>query len=102
MAYSIGFSIRLIEPGIVGMPGFFLCKHSDQDRERDMFSIRVNGDSLFVEPGSTVAGLLERLKKNPKFLAVELNRKVIPRAEHSRTTLSADDQIEIVTLVGGG
>ena len=67
-----------------------------------MVSILVNGDTQLVEPETTVAQLLERLKMNPKFLAVELNRRVIPRSEHGRTRLATDDQIEIVTLVGGG
>lgn len=67
-----------------------------------MLSIFVNGETQVVEHNATVADLLERLKMNSKFLAVELNRKVIPRAEHSRTKLSADDRLEIVTLVGGG
>ena len=67
-----------------------------------MVSILVNGDPQLVESSTTVAGLLTRLKMNPKFLAVELNRRVVPRAEHDQTTLAADDRIEIVTLVGGG
>ena len=67
-----------------------------------MVSIIVNGRVQQVDPGITVAALLEILKMNPKFLAVELNRKVIPRAEHRLTTLAPDDQLEIVTLVGGG
>jgi sulfur carrier protein len=67
-----------------------------------MVSIKVNGEVHSVEPNATVADLLERLKMNPKFLAVELNRQVVPRAEHHRTRLIPDDQIEIVTLVGGG
>ena len=67
-----------------------------------MVSILVNGHLQQVKPGSTVADLLEHLKLNSKFLAVELNQKVVPRAEHGRTKLSPDDQLEIVTLVGGG
>ena len=73
-----------------------------QDRVKQMLSILVNGDTQAVESDSTVADLLKQLKMNPRFLAVELNRRVVPRAEHGRTKLSADDQIEIVTLVGGG
>ena len=67
-----------------------------------MVSILVNGDVQSVEPDATVSDLLMRLKMNPKFLAVEINRRVIPRTEHDRTRLFPDDQIEIVTLVGGG
>ena len=67
-----------------------------------MIEIRVNGDARFIELGSTVSQLLTELKMNPRFLAVELNRRVVPRAEHGQTKLTADDQVEIVTLVGGG
>ncbi|MEI8021600.1 MAG: sulfur carrier protein ThiS [Schlesneria sp.] len=67
-----------------------------------MISIRVNGEALRIAADSTVENLIAQLKLNSKFLAVELNRRVVPRAEHSRTRLAADDQVEIVTLVGGG
>ncbi len=67
-----------------------------------MISIRVNGEPLQIAADSTVENLIVQLTLNPKFLAVELNRRVVPRTEHGRTRLAADDQIEIVTLVGGG
>ncbi len=67
-----------------------------------MVSILINGDLQLIEPNTTVADLLNRLKMNPKFLAVELNRRVVPRTEHGQTRLAADDRLEIVTLVGGG
>jgi len=67
-----------------------------------MLSILVNGEHQMVEPDLTVAELLTSLKMNPRFLAVELNRRVVPRAEHNQTRIAANDQIEIVTLVGGG
>lgn len=67
-----------------------------------MIEIVVNGDVRVIEPNTSVADLLTQLKMNPRFLAVELNRRVIPRAEHGHTKLSASDQLEIVTLVGGG
>ena len=67
-----------------------------------MLSILVNGEPQTVAPDLTVAELLASLKMNPRFLAVELNRRVVPRAEHRQTRIAANDQIEIVTLVGGG
>jgi sulfur carrier protein len=72
------------------------------DSSTIMVPIFVNGDPQSVQAEATVADLLARLKMNPRFLAVELNRQVVPRAEHARTKLAADDQLEIVTLVGGG
>ncbi len=86
-------------PGIVQIPGYFF---SLPMFAAIMVSVFVNGQVQQVEVDSTVADLLARLKMNPKFLAVELNRQVVPRSEHVRTKLAADDQLEIVTLVGGG
>lgn len=62
----------------------------------------VNGEPRMLAEGVTVSELLAMLKLDPRYLAVELNRRVIPRAEHHRQILQEGDQVEIVTLVGGG
>lgn len=64
--------------------------------------IKLNGEHLTVEENVTVAGLLDSLKKDPKFLAVEVNKELVPRTQHSDSHLSEGDDVEIVTLVGGG
>lgn len=64
--------------------------------------ISVNGEPRQVEPGCTVARLLEELKLQPRYVAVERNQQLVPRATHAACVLQADDRIEIVTLVGGG
>ncbi len=46
--------------------------------------------------------LLASLEMKPKFVAVERNEQLVPRAQHADCQLSAGDRIEIVTLVGGG
>ena len=65
-------------------------------------TIIVNDSPRAVAAGATVASLLELLQLKPRFLAIELNRQVVPRSEHHRTVLAEGDRIEIVTLVGGG
>lgn len=65
-------------------------------------NIIVNDDKRAVPQGCSIAALLELLGLKPRFLAVELNRQVVPRSEHHQTLLSDGDRIEIVTLVGGG
>lgn len=69
--------------------------------QRDV-EILVNGESTQVKVGCTVAKLLEELKLQPRYLAVERNQQLVPRATHAACVLHAGDQIEIVTLVGGG
>ncbi len=67
-----------------------------------MPTITVNAEPQTFPDPLSVADLLTALGKDPKKLAVELNRSVVPRADHARTALKDGDALEIVTLVGGG
>lgn len=64
--------------------------------------ISVNGEPRQVAVGCTVAKLLEELKLQPRYLAVERNQELVPRATHAACVLLPGDRVEIVTLVGGG
>ena len=67
-----------------------------------MPSITVNAEPHAFPDPLTVAELLARLGRDPRTLAVERNRAVVPRADHAATRLADGDAVEIVTLVGGG
>ena len=64
--------------------------------------IQVNGQSHEVNEQITIAELLDELQLDPRYLAVERNHELVPRAEHAETQLAAGDSLEVVTLVGGG
>jgi thiamine biosynthesis protein ThiS len=64
--------------------------------------IRVNGQWQERGDGLTVAGLLEALRLEPRRVAVERNRQIVRRATFATTRLTDRDELEIVTLVGGG
>ncbi len=64
--------------------------------------IIVNDETRDIPDGSTVAELLALLKMEPRYLAVERNLELIPRARHADCVLEPGDKLEIVTLVGGG
>ncbi|HMO86677.1 MAG TPA: sulfur carrier protein ThiS [Lacipirellulaceae bacterium] len=64
--------------------------------------IVVNGQPREVDCPTTVAALLETLGLDPRQLAVERNRELVPRTRHGDTQLAPGDQLEVVTLVGGG
>jgi len=64
--------------------------------------ISVNGESRNVPGDATVAWLIADLNLQPRFVAVERNRELVPRTEHAACVLKSGDEIEIVTLVGGG
>jgi len=67
-----------------------------------MPNITVNAEPRSFTSPLTVAELIRTLGKDPGKLAVEVNRDVVPRAEHSARQLLDGDAVEIVTLVGGG
>ncbi len=64
--------------------------------------ITVNGEAKQVPDDLTVTGLLALLEIHVPHVAVERNLEVVPRAEHAETMLAEGDQLEVVTLVGGG
>ncbi len=64
--------------------------------------LTVNGEARTFPEGLTVRGLIEALALTDGPVAVERNREVVPRAEHTATVLRDRDVVEIVHLVGGG
>ncbi len=62
----------------------------------------MNGEAQRVPAGLTVRGLLDHLGLTEGPVAVEINRAVVPRAEHRTHVVNAGDAIEVVHLVGGG
>ncbi len=64
--------------------------------------IVLNGQSREIDQPVTVAELLEQLGLEPRRVAIEVNEKLVRRAEYDQTRLHEGDRVEIVTLVGGG
>ncbi|MFQ5863119.1 MAG: sulfur carrier protein ThiS [Candidatus Brocadiales bacterium] len=62
----------------------------------------VNSETGIYPDGITVQELLDSLGISNRPVAVELNRKVIPRDKLKERLLREDDSLEIVTFVGGG
>jgi len=65
-------------------------------------NIVINGAPRQVAPGTTIAQLLAELELVSQAVAVEVNLELVPRARHAAHELREADQLEIVTLVGGG
>ena len=64
--------------------------------------IVVNGESRTVPPGLTVGGLLACLGLDPARVAVELDRRIVRKAEWDSVPVAAGARLEIVQFVGGG
>src|SRR5947208_10293611 len=67
-----------------------------------MVQLTINGEARSVPETLSVADLLAQLGYDRRRIAVEVNRQIVPRPEHGSRRLAAGDEVEIVTLVGGG
>ncbi len=66
-----------------------------------MIRIELNGETAEVAVGETVTGLLKRLGRDPRTVAVEHNGAILKRDRYA-ATLAAGDRVEIVHFVQGG
>src|SRR5712692_974026 len=67
-----------------------------------MLTLIINGETRTIAEAVTLADLLNQLGYDRRRIAVEVNREVVPLSSHERRRLAAGDDVEIVTLVGGG
>ena len=65
-------------------------------------NIKVNGQIRQFESPLSVALLAECLKLNPKQVAIERNREIVPRSTYAQVAVNEGDEIEIVAFIGGG
>jgi thiamine biosynthesis protein ThiS len=65
-------------------------------------TVSINGEARTLDSDTTVAALVESLGLGAKRVAVEVNQRVIAKADWSDIRLADDDRIEIVQFVGGG
>jgi thiamine biosynthesis protein ThiS len=84
-----------------GYDDFFRRQHPLIYRKSNM-NITLNGRSKELAASVTIEQLLQTLQLDPSQVAVEHNRKILPRAHFAQTALSDGDQLEIIHFVGGG
>ena len=64
--------------------------------------IRLNGETRAISRPGSVRELLEELGLDSRRVAVELNRRILKRADFDEVELCDGDELEVVTFVGGG
>jgi thiazole synthase len=67
-----------------------------------MIDITLNGEPNTLANSLSIQELIEQKGLDPRKIAVEVNREVVPKARHAEHRLQSGDAVEIVTLVGGG
>ncbi|MGN0677921.1 MAG: sulfur carrier protein ThiS, partial [Ruminococcus sp.] len=61
-----------------------------------------NGKNAPEALGETLSAYLEKAGYNPEIIAVEVNYNIISKSEYENYIISEDDEIEIVSFMGGG
>ena len=64
--------------------------------------VQVNEQAVETTTGITILDLLKQLNITTRHIAVEVNLNIVPFTAHGDTILYDGDQLEVVTLVGGG
>ena len=72
------------------------------DSKNSNILIKINGEDKSVPQNISILKLLELLKINKDRVVIELNKKIVKKDLFDSTLLSENDQLEIVTFVGGG
>jgi len=65
-------------------------------------AVTVNGMATECPPGLSVDQLLLRLQLPLDRIAVERNRRIVPRDQRASVEVEEGDVFEVVTFVGGG
>ena len=64
--------------------------------------IQINGEERDVPEKISLTELIQHLGLAPERLAIELNQRVVRRADWPTTFLKEGDRLEVVHFVGGG
>ena len=65
-------------------------------------NIILNGQATQVVSGMSLVELLALEHLEKRRVAVEVNREIIPRSQHAKHHLNANDEVEIIHAIGGG
>lgn len=68
----------------------------------DPIRVLLNGEPRQLDPGATIAALLDAEGLAQRRVAVEVNGGIIPRGRHADHALTDGDKVEIVHALGGG
>jgi len=65
-------------------------------------NIILNNTMNEVHENITIEELLLLNNIRSRYIAVEINKRIIPKSKYKEYQLSEDDKVEIITAIGGG
>lgn len=64
--------------------------------------MKLNGKEIKIENSTALSVILENQGFNRLKIAVMINGDIVPKAEYDKTTVNNNDNLEVVSFVGGG
>ena len=64
--------------------------------------MKLNGKEIKIENPTALSVILENQGFNRSKIAVMINGDIVPKAEYDKTTVNNNDNLEVVSFVGGG
>ncbi|MBC8570810.1 sulfur carrier protein ThiS [Zongyangia hominis] len=64
--------------------------------------MKINGNAVTLSTPTPLLDFLRERGYRPELVAVERNGQIVPKAQFAATTLMDEDEVEIVSFVGGG
>lgn len=64
--------------------------------------MKLNGKEIKIENPTALSAILENQGFNRLKIAVMINGDIVPKAEYDKTTVNNNDNLEVVSFVGGG
>ena len=65
-------------------------------------TIQLNGKKEDLKDSMSVSQLLSEKKIRPEVVTVELNDRIVERADYDKTAIKDKDKLEFVYYMGGG
>ena len=65
-------------------------------------TIYINGIKKLVNFDYTLLDILEEFNIKSSFVAIEVNKEVVPKSKYSTKKILKGDNIEILQMIGGG
>jgi len=70
--------------------------------KNNKIQIYINGKKKLVNTNNSLYQILKLFKLNKKFIAIEVNRQVVPKSLYKSKIVFENDAIEVVEFIGGG
>ena len=67
-----------------------------------MIEVQINGVKVELEPGTTVASILESKEVRQEMVAVEVNGELVQKGKYPTLVLEAGDEMEFLHYMAGG